>query len=63
MGFVLLSISKIQTDAEVTLTGILIALVCSLFYGCYGVSMRYSLLGVDPLSVRRSTRWSGLPVC
>lgn len=49
VGFVLLSVSKIQTDAEVTLTGILIALACSLFYGCYGVSVRYSLLGVNPL--------------
>ena len=49
VGFVLLSASKIQTDAEVTLTGILITLACSLFYGCYGVSVRYSLLGVNPL--------------
>jgi drug/metabolite transporter (DMT)-like permease len=49
LGFVLLSASKIQTDAEVTLTGILIAFACSLFYGFYGVSVRYFLLRTNPL--------------
>ena len=44
VGFVLLSASKIQSDAEVTLTGILVAFGCSLFYGFYGVSVRYFLL-------------------
>ena len=49
VGFVLLSASKIQTDAEVTITGILIAFACSLFYGCYGVSVRYFLVRANPL--------------
>jgi drug/metabolite transporter (DMT)-like permease len=49
VGFVLMSASKIQSDAEVTLTGILIAFGCSLFYGFYGVSVRYFLLRANPL--------------
>lgn len=48
-GFVLLSVSKMQTDAEVTVAGILIAFACSLFYGFYGVSVRYYLLRANPL--------------
>ena len=49
VGFLLLSASKIQTDAEVTVAGILIAFACSLFYGFYGVSVRYFLLRTNPL--------------
>lgn len=47
-GFVLLSVSKVQTDAEVTLSGIAIAFSCSLFYGFYGVSVRYFLVKANP---------------
>jgi drug/metabolite transporter (DMT)-like permease len=49
VGFVVLSLSKMQTDREVTLAGILIAAGCSLFYGLYGVSVRYYLQGMNPL--------------
>ena len=45
----MLSASKVQTDAEVTLTGILIAFACSLFYGFYGVRVRYYLVRANPL--------------
>jgi len=49
VGFVVLSLSKMQTDREVTLAGILIAAGCSMFYGLYGVSVRYFLQGMNPL--------------
>lgn len=49
VGFIVLSLSKMQTDAEVTLAGILIAAGCSMFYGLYGVSVRYFLQGMNPL--------------
>jgi drug/metabolite transporter (DMT)-like permease len=49
VGFVLLSASKIQSDAEVTAVGILIALGCSMFYGFYGVSVRHFLQRTNPV--------------
>lgn len=48
-GFVVMSIRKVQLDAEVTTTGIVIMLLCSVFFGCYGVSVRYFLHGINPL--------------
>jgi drug/metabolite transporter (DMT)-like permease len=48
-GFVLMSISKVQFDAEVTPKGIAIILLCGVFFGFYGVSVRYFLRGINPL--------------
>ncbi len=48
-GFVMMAVSKVQFDEEVTPTGILIILLCSVFFGFYGVSVRYFLRGINPL--------------
>jgi drug/metabolite transporter (DMT)-like permease len=48
-GFVLMSVRKVQFDQEVTESGILIILLCGVFFGFYGVSVRYFLRGVNPL--------------
>jgi drug/metabolite transporter (DMT)-like permease len=48
-GFVLMSLSKLSFDADVTWTGIAIILLCSFFFGFYGVSVRFFLRGVNPL--------------
>jgi len=48
-GFILMSVSKLQFDAEVTATGIVIILLCGVFFGFYGVSVRYFLRGINPL--------------
>ncbi|MHB8957446.1 MAG: DMT family transporter [Pirellulaceae bacterium] len=49
VGFLLLSASKVQSDAEVTAVGILVALGCSMFYGFYGVSVRHFLQRTNPV--------------
>jgi len=49
-GFVVLSISKGMFDANVTVTGVVIILACSFFFGLYGVSVRHCLRGVHPLA-------------
>jgi len=48
-GFFAMSVSKVQFDAEVTPVGIGIILLCSVFFGFYGVSIRYFLHGIHPL--------------
>lgn len=48
-GFIVLSVSKGMFDANVTVTGIVIILACSFFFGFYGVSVRRCLRGVHPL--------------
>ncbi len=48
-GFVFMSLSKVQLDAEVTTAGIGIILLCGVFFGFYGVSVRFFLRGVHPL--------------
>ncbi len=48
-GFILMSISKVQVDGDVTMTGIAIILLCAVFFGFYGVSVRYFLRDVNPL--------------
>ncbi len=48
-GFILMSISKIQFDSEVTFAGVVIILLCGVFMGFYGVSVRYFLRGINPL--------------
>ena len=48
-GFILMSLSKVQLDAEVTTAGIGIILLCGVFFGFYGVSVRFFLRGVHPL--------------
>jgi len=48
-GFVLMSLSKLQFDSEVTGLGIFIILLCAVFFGFYGVSVRYCLHGIHPL--------------
>lgn len=48
-GFVLMSVTKLRFDAEVTWAGIGIILLCGVFFGFYGVSVRYFLRGINPL--------------
>ena len=48
-GFIFMSLSKVQLDAEVTTAGIGIILLCGVFFGFYGVSVRFFLRGVHPL--------------
>lgn len=48
-GFLAMSVSKLQFDGDVTMTGIAIILCCSVFFGFYGISIRYFLSGVHPL--------------
>lgn len=48
-GFILMSVSKVQFDAEVTGAGIAIILLCGVFFGLYGVSVRHFLHGINPL--------------
>ncbi len=48
-GFILMSVSKVQFDADVTPKGIVIILLCGGFFGFYGVSVRYFLRGIHPL--------------
>lgn len=48
-GFIVLSISKGLTDAEVTLAGIFIILFCSIFFGLYAVSVRMFMRGLPPI--------------
>ncbi len=48
-GFILMSVSKLQFDAEVTGAGIAIILLCGVFFGFYAVSVRYFLRGINPL--------------
>jgi drug/metabolite transporter (DMT)-like permease len=49
VGFLALSLSKVQFDAEVTGTGIAVILFCGMLFGFYGVSVRYFLRGINPL--------------
>lgn len=55
LGFIALTVTRImdgQPDtpaAPVSHVGILIVLACSVFFGLYGVSVRYFLQGVNPL--------------
>ena len=49
IGFIVMAISKVQFDADVTLLGIGIMLLCSVFFGFYGISIRYFLRGIHPL--------------
>ncbi len=48
-GFVLLAVSNGSDDMVITSTGVVIMFVCSMFFGLYGVSIRYCLTGIDPL--------------
>jgi len=48
-GFITLSISKMRWDVEVGATGIAVILLCGLFFGFYGVSVRYYLHGIKPM--------------
>ena len=43
VGFIGMSLSKLQWDEEVTAAGIVIILLCGVFFGFYGVSVRYFL--------------------
>lgn len=47
-GFIMMSVSKIQFDTDVTGVGIFIILLCGVFFGLYGVSVRYFLHGINP---------------
>lgn len=49
IGFIVMAISKVQFDADVTPIGIGIILLCSVFFGFYGISIRYFLRGIHPL--------------
>ncbi len=49
VGFLLLSVSKMQFDEEVTTAGIVIILLCSFFFGLYAVSVRYFLRGMNSM--------------
>lgn len=49
IGFIVMAISKVQFDADVTPLGIGIMLLCSVFFGFYGISIRYFLRGIHPL--------------
>jgi drug/metabolite transporter (DMT)-like permease len=48
-GFVALAVSRGMLDVSVTMTGVAIISVCSLFFGLYGVSVRRCLRGIHPL--------------
>ncbi len=48
-GFIWMSVSKIQFDAEVTVAGVVIILLCAVFMGFYAVSVRFFLRGINPL--------------
>jgi drug/metabolite transporter (DMT)-like permease len=48
-GFIALSWSKMQEDDQVTTTGVVIMLGCSLVFGLYGVAVRGLLRNVHPL--------------
>jgi drug/metabolite transporter (DMT)-like permease len=50
VGFVILSISKGFSDEDVTLLGVGIISLCSLFFGLYAVSVRLFLRGIHPLA-------------
>jgi drug/metabolite transporter (DMT)-like permease len=49
IGFLLLSVSKLRFDADVTSTGIVIILLCAFFFGLYAVSVRYFMGGINPM--------------
>ncbi len=49
VGFLMLSISKLRFDQQVTGTGIVIILSCAFFFGLYAVSVRYFLGGINPM--------------
>jgi len=48
-GFVALSVAGIQSDADVSVTGVVIMIFCSFFFGLYAVSVRWHLRGMNPL--------------
>ncbi len=48
-GFLTLSIARGALEETGTLTGVLIIVTCSFFFGLYGVSVRYFLRGINPL--------------
>jgi drug/metabolite transporter (DMT)-like permease len=48
-GFITLSVAGIQSDADVSVTGVVIMLFCSFFFGLYAVSVRWHLRGMNPL--------------
>jgi drug/metabolite transporter (DMT)-like permease len=48
-GFVVLSLSQLQSAQAVSATGIIIITLCSMFFGLYAVSVRYFLQGIHPL--------------
>jgi drug/metabolite transporter (DMT)-like permease len=49
VGFLMLSISKLRFDEDVTSKGIVIILSCAFFFGLYAVSVRYFLGGINPM--------------
>ena len=48
-GLVALTLLRVGSDPQVTAAGIAIILTCSLFFGLYGVSVRWFLADVPPL--------------
>lgn len=48
-GFVVLSVSQGAFVEPATRTGVVIILWCSVFFGLYGVSVRYFMRGIPPL--------------
>lgn len=50
VGFAVMAISKGFLDAEVTLLGVAIISLCSVFFGLYAVSVRWFLRGIHPLA-------------
>lgn len=48
-GFVVLAWSKSVSDVSVTATGIVIILLCAMFFGFYGVSVRYLMRDMHPI--------------
>jgi drug/metabolite transporter (DMT)-like permease len=48
-GFLVLAMSRGMFDVKVTVTGVTIITVCSMFFGLYSVSVRHYLRGMHPL--------------
>ncbi len=53
-GFVIMNVYGGNLSSETTFMGVILVLVCGMFYGLYGVTVRYSMRGTRP--------WVAFPV-